>query len=369
MIPINDLKRGIARSEEAVAAVTRVLSSGYWIQGPEHYAFEEEFAEFLNVEHVLGVASGTDALEIALRAVGCKQGSKVVTVANAGGYTSITAASIGCEVIYCDIDPHRLLMDPEALVGLLSKEISAVVVTHLYGNVAPVSLIKGLCDQFGIPVIEDCAQAAGATEEGVRVGTIGHIGTFSFYPTKNLGAIGDGGALATSSSTYAKRIESLRQYGWSTKYEIVNPGGMNSRLDEIQAAVLRIGLRHLDFQNAKRVKILKSYEEALLGSSVKLISSSELGNVAHLGVLKLPDHMERGEFRRKMDEYSIQTDIHYPILDCDQLGLSRHTRSHKLTNSKNSIEKIVSIPLFPELTSEETRLVVSALTDLVNCQE
>lgn len=369
MIPINDLTRGIARSDEAAEAISRVLKSGFWIHGPEHAAFEQEFAEFLDVDHVLGVASGTDALEIALRAVGCKQGSKIITVANAGGYTPIAAASIGCEVIYCDVDSEKLLMDPTALAPLLSKEISAIVVTHLYGNVAPVSLIKSMCSQFEIPVIEDCAQATGATEDGVRVGTIGHIGTFSFYPTKNLGAIGDGGALATSSSKYAKRIASLRQYGWSAKYEIVNAGGMNSRLDEIQAAVLRIGLRHLDIQNAKRVNILKSYREALLGSSVKLISSSELGNVAHLGVLKLPNHMERSEFRKKMTEHFIQTDIHYPILDCDQLGLSKHTRINTLTNSKIATEKIVSIPLFPELTREETRLIINTLKDLVNSKE
>ena len=134
MIPINDLTRGIAQSAEVTQAISRVLKSGYWIHGPEHAAFEQEFADFLNADYVLGVASGTDALEIALRAVGCNQGSKVITVANAGGYTSISAASIGCEVIYCDVDSERHLMDPIALLPLLTKEISAVVVTHLYGK-------------------------------------------------------------------------------------------------------------------------------------------------------------------------------------------------------------------------------------------
>jgi dTDP-4-amino-4,6-dideoxygalactose transaminase len=260
-------------------------------------------------------------------------------------------------------------MDPEALVGLLSKEISAVVVTHLYGNVAPISLIKGLCDQFGIPVIEDCAQAAGATEEGVRVGTIGHIGTFSFYPTKNLGAIGDGGALATNSSMYAKRIKSLRQYGWSAKYEIVNEGGMNSRLDEIQAAVLRIGLRVLDQQNVRRINHLKSYENALIGSPIKFVTSSALGNVAHLAVLKLPDYFDRSEFRKKMSDRSVQTDIHYPILDYDQLGLFKNATKDKLINSETAVEKIVSIPLFPELTSQETLQVILALKSILPSQE
>ena len=361
-IPINDLSRGIAKSEPAQAAIVRVLQSGHWVHGPEHRAFEIELAKFLNANHVLGVASGTDALEIALRAIGCTVGSKIISVANAGGYTSIAAASIGCEVIYCDVDPEKLLLDPEVLVTLLNEEIAAVVVTHLYGNVAPVGAIKKMCEPYGIKIIEDCAQAIGATEDGRRVGTIGHVGTFSFYPTKNLGAVGDGGALATNDSEIAQKISELRQYGWTSKYKIDIAGGMNSRLDEIQAAVLRIGLSHLDSMNLKRRQIIGQYSEALKNSELKLVTSFDSNNVAHLAVLAVPERHRRHIFRIHMKEFGIQTDIHYPILDCEQLGLNQSAVKENLVQSRKYSDLIVSIPLFPELSDSEVNQITGALS-------
>lgn len=361
MIPINDLTRGVAQSSEVAGAISRALRSGHWIHGPEHAAFEQEFAEFLNVDHVLGVASGTDALEIALRAVGCKPGSKIITVANAGGYTSIAAASIGCEVIYCDVDSEKLLIDPIALEPLLSNEISVVVVTHLYGNVAPVTLIKNMCDQYGISVIEDCAQATGASEDGVRVGGIGHVGTFSFYPTKNLGAIGDGGALATNDPEIAQKISHLRQYGWTAKYKIDIVGGINSRLDEIQAAVLRVGIPKLDSMNHKRLRIIESYSEAIKESSLRLITSHHPGNVAHLAVLEVPKHLDRNKFRNHLRDHQIQTDIHYPVLDIDQKGLIPSRVVTDQSNSRRALDLILTIPLFPELTDNEITRIEQAL--------
>ncbi len=364
-VPLNDLTRGIARSFEVQEVILQVLKSGKWIHGAEHALFESELASYVKANFAFGVASGTDALELALRAVGCGSSSRILTTANAGGYSTIAAKSIGCELLYCDINPNTLLMDPKNLLAMVSMDISAVIVTHLYGNVASIKEIIQICQDHGIKVIEDCAQAMGAHEDGTHVGTFGDVGTFSFYPTKNLGAIGDAGALVTNSSTYAEKISSLRQYGWSSKYEIANPGGMNSRLDEIQAAVLRIGLRHLDSQNLKRIEILKSYEEALLGSTIKLVTSTEVGSVGHLAVLKLPGHIDRAKFREKMNEYSISTDIHYPILDCDQSGLSNQVSSHELVNSRVAVEKIVSIPLFPELTHKEIVHVCNTLKDLI----
>ena len=363
MIPVNDLTRGNAKSIEVKEAILKVLASGHWIHGVEHMGFQDELAEFLSATYVLGVASGTDALEIALRAVGCEVNSRIVSVANAGGYTSIAAASIGCDVIYCDVDAEKLLMDPVSLVPLLSAEITAVVVTHLYGNVAPVKEIREMCEPFGIKVIEDCAQAIGANEFGSRVGTIGHIGTFSFYPTKNLGAIGDGGALATSDKEIAQRISELRQYGWTSKYKIDVPGGMNSRLDEIQAAVLRVGLPKLDAMNDKRRQIVENYSRALQGSKIRLVTSFQSGNVAHLAVLLLPEKTVRDEFREYMDGRGIQTDIHYPILDTHQYGLSRAKQDYLLPISNAATERIISIPLFPDLLDTEINNICSALKD------
>ena len=361
---MNDLVRGISNSKEAALAVTRVLRSGYWIHGPEHKAFEIELAEYLVADFVSGVASGSDAIEIALRAVGCQRDSKVITVANAGGYTSIASASIGCKVIYCDVDPIKLLMDPQSLASLLSEEITAVVVTHLYGNVAPIQEIKKMCDRYGIKVIEDCAQALGATQFGIRVGTIGHIGTFSFYPTKNLGAVGDGGALATNDPKIAQRITQLRQYGWTSKYKIDLPGGMNSRLDEIQSAVLRIGLPKLDSMNEKRKQIIEQYSKALKEPKIRLVTSFQPGNVAHLAVLEIPEDLGRDRFQKHLKDRGISTDIHYPILDCDQIGLEPDARETPLTNSRRFASKVVSIPLFPELTDREVSQICLALENI-----
>jgi aminotransferase EvaB len=361
VIPINDLTRGIANSDEATKALTKVLKSGFWIHGPEHQAFENELSQYLASGFVSGVASGTDALEIALRAVGCQRNSKVITVANAGGYTSVAAASIGCQVIYCDVDPTKLLMDPECLGPLLSEEITAVVVTHLYGNVAPVGLIKKMCERYGIKVIEDCAQSIGATESGIKVGTIGHVGTFSFYPTKNLGAIGDGGALATNDSEIAEQIIKLRQYGWTSKYKIDVPGGMNSRLDEIQASLLRISLPALDLMNEKRKEIVKRYSNALESSNIKLVTSFESGNVAHLAVLRLPETTTRSSFQNHMKDLEISTDIHYPVLDCDQNGLAVPATYLQLSNSRHASNLIVTIPLFPQLSENEVARIVAGL--------
>ena len=361
MIPINDLSRGIAQSDKVSETLIRVLKSGHWIHGPEHALFESEFAQFLNVNHLLGVASGTDAIEIALRAVGCSSGSKIISVANAGGYTSVAAASIGCEVIYCDVDNERHVMDPMALAPLLSKEISAVVVTHLYGNIAPVSTIKVMCDSLGIAVIEDCAQAVGGYCDGQHVGSVGDIGAFSFYPTKNLGGIGDGGALSTNNEKLAAIITSLRQYGWNPKYQIRLPGGRNSRLDEIQAATLRIGLKEVIALTQRRNKIVEQYSKSLNSSTIKMVTSHNVGGAAHLAVLFLPLNVDRNEFRRTLWEAGVQTDIHYPILDTTQLGLGRGREPNLLPISESTAAKIVSIPLFPQLTDSEVELICTSL--------
>jgi dTDP-4-amino-4,6-dideoxygalactose transaminase len=361
LIPLNDLSRNYPFSLEIQEAITKVLKGGNWIMGPEHKLFEDELALFLDSASVFGVASGTDSLEIALRAVGCVKGSKIITVGNAGGYAAIAGGLIGCEVLYSDVDPLSLVMDPKSLALLLSTEIAAVVVTHLYGNVAPIKAIVDLCKPLNIRVIEDCAQAIGATCEGRAVGTFGDIGTFSFYPTKNLGAIGDAGAITTYDNKLAKRIEQLRQYGWGEKYVIDIAGGKNSRLDEIQAAVLRISLRRIEDLNSKRREILKEYDNALVGTDISLVTSYSDESAAHLAVLLLPKNIDRERFRKKLRDLGIQTAIHYPILDVDQVGLPNAASVWDLPVSRDSAKRIVSIPLFPELTSEEVKTICIAL--------
>jgi len=362
VVPFNDLSRNwIATSKEVHDVSLRVLKSGSYIHGPEHADFEVEFADFLGVRHAMGVASGTDALEIALRAIGCEKGSKIVSVANAGGYTSIVAHVIGCEVIYCDVDPSSLVVTDHTVAALLSSDIKAVVVTHLYGNIAPIDKILVLCAQYGITVIEDCAQAIGGTLNGKSVGTFGDIAAFSFYPTKNLGAAGDGGMIVTNNDFFASSIRELRQYGWHGKYIISRLGGMNSRLDELQAAILRIGLSKVSNLNTRRRDIIRSYQSALLGTDVSLSTSLSEGSVAHLAVLRIPSAQGRDEIRDYLEARGIGTEIHYPTLDCDQGAYSQKAVTSSLPESRKAQTEILSIPCFPEMTQTEVSMVISAL--------
>lgn len=361
MIPVNDLSRTSMDHRKTMETVDRVIRSGHWIHGQEHEAFEYELSSLIGARYAVGVANGTDALEIALRAVGCVPGSKVITVANAGGYASIAASIIGCEIYYCDIDPINLVMDPVSLLPLLSTNIDAVVVTHLFGNVAPISIIAEMCRPFGIRVIEDCAQAIGAMENGKHLGSIGDIGTFSFYPTKNLGAIGDAGALTTNNSEYAQNARQLRQYGWNHKYHIQLPGGRNSRLDELQAAILRCGLPGLKQNNVLRRQILERYEKATLDTKIRLVTSNDDDSAAHLAVLTLNSMQAREDFRDYLLARGIQSDVHYPKLDIDQPGLSLGRMNFDLPVSRKSIGSIVTLPLFPGLKDWEIEVVCQAI--------
>jgi aminotransferase EvaB len=365
-VPFNDLSRGwLANSEEAQAACKRVIRSGHYVHGPEHMAFEIELAEFLGAEAAIGVASGTDALYLALKTVGCGRGSKIITSANAGGYTSVVAAGIGCEIIYCDVDSESLVITDVSLAPLLSRDIHAVVITHLYGNIAPVDRIIELCEPLGIKVVEDCAQAIGGRIGTRHVGTVGDIGAFSFYPTKNLGAAGDGGAVVTNDPVLASTVRKLRQYGWNGRYSIEISGGINSRLDEIQAAILRIGLPKIDSLNAKRREIVTHYRQALLNTRVHMVTENSLSSTSHLAVLRVPKEIGRDRFQNELATKGIQTAVHYPILDCDQPGLPNRGADYQVPVSRAAIAEIISLPCFPEITASEVTAVITAILETV----
>jgi aminotransferase EvaB len=365
-VVFNDLSRGwLANSEEAYEAVKRVIYSGHYIHGPEHQEFEIELAAYLEVENAIGVASGTDALYLSLKAVGCEPGSKIITAANAGGYTSVVAANIGCEIIYCDVDAQSLVITDVTLEPLLTKEIRAVVVTHLYGNIAPIDRILALCKPLGIKVIEDCAQAIGGRIGSQRVGTMGDVGAFSFYPTKNLGAAGDGGAVVTKSSHLASSVRQLRQYGWDKKYSIEVHGGINSRLDEIQAAILRIGLRKVDSLNARRRQIVAEYRQAVLDTGIRVVTDAANDSAPHLAVIRVPAEIGQAEFQKELTKRGIQTAIHYPVLDCDQPGLPGGDTNHHIPESRAATAEILSLPCFPEMTSSEVNAVITAILEIM----
>ncbi len=362
-VPLADVSRQHdALRVELEAALRRVLASGWFVMGSEHAGFEREFAGFCGRRHALGVANGTDALELALRAVGVGPGDRVATVANAGGYTSTAALALGATPVHVDIDAG-LTLDPMDLARALDEghDLKAVVVTHLYGRLADVAGIRRVLADRPIALIEDCAQAHGAARGGVRAGGWGDLATFSFYPTKNLGALGDGGAVVTDRDELADRVTRLRQYGWTARYENDLAGGRNSRLDEIQAAALRVKLPHLDAWNAERGRIAERVRRAALAIGATIPPPIESGaDVAHLCVVRFRD---RDRVRQRLGEQGIQTAIHYPRLDPEQpafrAALARGARP--LPVSLAARDEILTLPCFPGMTAAEVDRVCEAL--------
>lgn len=362
MIPLNDPSRLLQEyGSELHESIARVLDSGWLILGPENEALEKELGSYLGTSHTVLVGNGTDALEIALRSIGVQPGAQVLTVANAGAYASTAITQIGAEPVYVDIDEELLQMNPEDLthaLSQLSEKPSAIVVTHLYGQAAPILEIKRIADSAGIPVIEDCAQSMGASVNGKKLGSFGELATTSFYPTKNLAGIGDGGAIFSSSEMLAERAKSLRQYGWASRYEANLRGGRNSRLDEIQAAVIRLGLKRLDHRNKVRQEIHASYAEAASAASTRFPHTPSESFVAHLAVMTT---RRRDDVREFLKESGISTDVHYPLPDYKQEAFADFaTRSLPVTEKMSN--RILSVPLFPEMRRQEIEGVREALS-------
>jgi dTDP-4-amino-4,6-dideoxygalactose transaminase len=362
-VPFNDLGRGTAAIRDQIdSAISRVISSGWFVLGPEHDALENELSEFVGTQHAVNVANGTDALELALAAVGVKAGSKVITVANAGAYTSTAALLLGAEPVYCDVDPQSLLMSVETLQATLAiqpEKPQAIVVTHLYGALAPIEALVAVAHKHGIAIIEDCAQSLGATIHGRRGGSFADISTTSFYPTKNLGALGDGGAIFTNNDDLAQTVKRMRQYGWSSKYKIEYAHGKNSRLDEIQAAILRVKLPLLDMQNERR-RVIHSQFETANKVGIRLVNSSSESFIGHLAVV-VSDN--RDASREYIESRGIKTDVHYPIPDYKQHfpGFSPTLRDLPVTEWAS--RSIFSVPLFPELEQIEVDRITEALSN------
>jgi dTDP-3-amino-2,3,6-trideoxy-4-keto-D-glucose/dTDP-3-amino-3,4,6-trideoxy-alpha-D-glucose/dTDP-2,6-dideoxy-D-kanosamine transaminase len=354
------LRRGVLADEEVVAAVDRVTRSGWYLLGEETSAFESELAEYLGVAHAVGVASGTDALELALTALGGGPGQELVTVANAGGYGTAAARRCGMRVRFADVEDHDLLVSRRTIAQALTPRTSIVLVTHLYGKMAPVAAVCELCHANGIAVVEDCAQAAGAHTSGRYAGSFGDAAAFSFYPTKNLGAIGDGGAVVTSDEAIASRVRRLRQYGWGVKYHVEEGGGRNSRLDEIQAAVLRVRLRGLDELNRRRREIARRYVDVLLSSPARMAQDGGADYVAHLAVLRTPS---RAAFADGLGKRGVSTAVHYPVPDHRQKVIGAPTV--RLPAIETASEQILTLPCFPEMEGEEIEIVCEALSEAV----
>jgi dTDP-4-amino-4,6-dideoxygalactose transaminase len=359
-----------ALKSEIDEAVARALSSGWYILGNELRAFEAEFAGWLGVSSVIGCGNGTDAIALALRGLGIGPGCTVVTVSHTAVATVAAIEMTGATPLLIDIDPVHYTMDPDALRRALNDPppglppIKAVIPVHLYGQPADLDRIVPLCREDGVALIEDCAQAHGARLHGRRVGTFGDAATFSFYPTKNLGALGDGGAVAVSDPVLAERIAALRQYGWHKHY-ISDEVGVNSRLDEVQAAILRVKLTHLDRQNARRAEIAAAYTAVLADGPLRPPNQRE--GVSHVYHLYVTRSGQRDRFQAMLKERGIGTGIHYPVpVHCQPAYADRVALgSGGCPETEIAAREILSLPIYPELTDADVETVCAALKTLL----
>ncbi len=358
MIALNDLARHNAPlRQELEAAMARVHDRGWYILGPEVEAFEREFAAYLGVAECIAVGNGTDALELALRVLMVGSDDTVATVANAGMYATTAIRAVGAVPAYVEIDPTTLQMDAAAFAPVAATRPRAIVVTHLYGRFADVDTIGRIAGEHRIPLIEDCAQAHG-TKRGDRcAGTFGALGCFSFYPTKNLGALGDAGAIVTNDHELAAKLRSLRVYGWGAKYHCTMTGGMNSRMDELQAAVLRTKLPHLDRWNRRRREIAARYTKEIRHPAIALPPFIDDGSdIAHLYVVRV---RLRESLREHLKAAGVATDIHYPIADHRQPGPGI-LPPEGLARTDRACYEVLSLPCYPELTDAEADVVIAA---------
>lgn len=360
---VNDVGRHLAPHRASLSsAIEKVLDSGQLVLGSQVRQFEESFAGYCRSEHCVCVASGTDALEIALRAVDVGAGDEVITVANAGMYGSAAVLAIGAVPRYVEIDPRDLLMDLDRLQTALDRpnhRPAAVIVTHLYGQAVDMIRVMSVAAPRGVAVVEDCAQAHGATFGGRPCGSWGDAAAFSFYPTKNLGALGDAGVVVTNSADIAGKARELRQYGWSAKYVATRPGGRNSRMDELQASVLNVLLPRLDGWNEQRRRIVARYSEELRHDRLVVPRRGSLGDVGHLFVVRA---RERDGLRGHLTDNGIGSEVHYPVPDHRQPAVRAVTGSPvSLPLTEAACDEVVSLPCFPEMTDAEIQRVIDAV--------
>jgi len=367
MIPQTDPKASYLAHKPAIdAALHRALDSGWYILGEEVRRFETAFANWLGAAHAIGVASGTDAIELALRACGIAPGDGVFTVTHTAVATVVGIERAGAIPIAVDIDPLTYTMSPASLEQALravSSEASgprprAVVVVHLYGHPADMAEISRLASRHGLAVIEDCAQSHGAAVDGRKTGTLGQAAAFSFYPTKNLGAIGDGGAVVTNDATVAERCRTLREYGWRQRYVSDEPG-LNSRLDELQAALLGAKLPSLDRDNARRRQIAARYQAALNEAGLGLPTvAARCTHVYHQYVVR---SSRRDDLRQFLKEQGVGTLIHYPMPVHQQPAYrARMPVPVSMSHTEQAAREVLSLPMFPELTEQQVDTVIVA---------
>lgn len=350
-IPLVDFKREHTEiQQEIYKAIERVFESGRFVLGDEGAAFETEFSSYIGAKYGIGVNSGSDALFLALKALGIDENSEVITVSHTFVSTVDGIIRCGAKPVFVDVEPDTYCIDTAKIEENITKRTKAILPVHLYGHPADLDEVLKIAKQYNLSVIEDACQAHGAEYKGRKVGSFGNAGCFSFYPVKNLGAYGDGGIVTTNDSSLAERIKLLRNYGQSRKYyhDLV---GINSRLDELQAAILRVKLSRLDEWNEQRRRLAKLYKDILEQTDVLLPSERPyVKHAYHLFVIRLAG---RDNCQRFLQKSGIQTQIHYPIPVHKQKAYAAFGRTKDLSVTQTICNEILSLPLYPSLTDEE----------------
>lgn len=341
------------------AALARVVASGWYVLGPEVEHFEAEFAAACGAPHAVGVGTGTDAITLILRALDIGPGDEVITPPLSAAYSALAVMMAGATPVFADIDPQRLTLDPDATAAAITPRTRALLPVHLYGQSADMTPIIALAERHGLALVEDCAQAHLCTSEGRPVGTMGIAGAFSFYPTKNLGALGDGGAVITRDAALAQRLRRLRNGGQTTRYHH-EEAGANSRLDELQAAVLRARLPFLADWTARRRQIARTYRQGLAGTAVQVPPECDPGHVYHLFPVLSP---ERASVQAQLLARGVETLIHYPVPIPRQPALAAlHPRQCAVADRVCS--EVCSLPMYPALSDQDVDRVVAAVRSL-----
>ena len=354
-VPFLSLRPGPDR-DALRTAIDRVIERGWFILGPEVEAFEQEYAAAAGARHAVGVGTGTDAIALALRASGIGPGDEVITAPVTAAFTALAIVMTGARPVFADIDPDRLTLDPSAVAAAVTPRTRAVVPVHLYGQAADMPALMDVAAQHHLVVVEDACQAHLATSAGRPVGTFGAAAAFSFYPTKNLGALGDAGAVVTNDAALADRLRRLRNGGQSTMYRHEETG-VNSRLDELQAAILRARLSGLTAETSHRRALAARYRRALQGSAVTVPPERDAGHVYHLFPVRTAD---RDGLRRHLEAEGIETLVHYPIALTDQPAFAAFA-PQSCPRAEALCRDVCSLPLHARLTDADVDIVAGAV--------
>jgi dTDP-4-amino-4,6-dideoxygalactose transaminase len=349
-----------AHESEIRAAVMRVLDGGNYILGEEVESFERAFAEYCGVAHAIGVGNGTDALILALRALGISPGDEVITVSHTAVATVAAVLACGATPVLVDVDAAHYTIDPAGIEAAITPRSKAVIVVHLYGQPADMDAFASIARRKKLQIVEDCAQAAGGKYRGRQVGSLGDIACFSFYPTKNLGAIGDGGMVVTADAQRASRVRRLRQYGWDEQRN-ADGVGLNSRLDPLQAAILKAKLPHLDADNARRAAIAARYDRALAGLPLTLPAVRSEGiHAYHLYVVRCA---ERDALQAHLATNGVGVAVHYPVPVHRQRAYAERSilPNSGLPITEKLSGEILSLPIYPELSDNDVDRVIKAI--------